>query len=167
MAHRTLIALSLLAVACAPAAGAAAAYDASAWGPGAAGSASARDVYRDNLVGCISRLKTCERSRLSQEDRDYLTYEMRDQRFAPDVVQQVADVRMEIYGKPVPTVQGRATGTRYPAARPDPAPAQGGGVIGLSGGQPASAGLGDALGNLGNLAEMGGQLVKAMATQQR
>jgi hypothetical protein len=114
-------------------------------------SASARDVYRDNLVGCIGRLAGCDRSRLSQEDRDYLTYEMRDQRFAPDMVRQVADVRMEIYGKGVVPVMGRSTGNRYPETRVEPARASGGsgasGVIGLGKG----------------LGELGGELMKRIS----
>lgn len=119
------------------------------------GTETARQVYRDNLVGCLSRLRACNRDRLSREDRDYLVYEMRDQRFDADTVRQVADVRMTVYGGPVALVQGRGTGTRYPQARPEPARAssdQGGsGIIGLGKG----------------LADIGGELVRQIAAPSR
>lgn len=125
-------------------------------GRGDAGDATAREVYRDNLVGCVARMRGCDRSRLSQEDRDYLVYEMRDQRFDAETVRQVVDVRMAAYGRPVAVVQGRATGPRYPAARADAAPSGGGigsasNVIGLGKG----------------LADIGGEIVRQIAAPSR
>jgi hypothetical protein len=83
----------------------------------------AKSIYRQNLVDCIGRARTCDKARLSQDDRDYLTYEMKEQRFDKLVVQQVADVRMQIYGGPVPVIHGNATGPRYASGAPS-APAE-------------------------------------------
>ena len=127
------------------------------WNEGDGGRAAvAREVYRDNLIGCLSRLASCDRGRLSQEDRDYLAYEMRDQRFDRDTVRQVADVRMTIYGRGVIAVTGRSTGSRYPESGIQPARSgngAAGGVIGLGRGVP----------DLKGLAEMGGELVRRIA----
>lgn len=98
------------------------------------------DTYRANLLSCVARSGPCDRGLLSQDDRDYLTYEMRSQRFDRRTAEQVVDVRMEYYGREVPVIQGHATGTRYPSTTPASAPAEGGGIIGLRDG--ASADLG-------------------------
>lgn len=58
-----------------------------------------REAYHDNLVACIGRSARCDRSALVKDDRDYLVYEMRSQRFDPVTVAQVADVRMEAYDR--------------------------------------------------------------------
>lgn len=53
-----------------------------------------RDSYRANLVACIEGNRRCERGSLSLADREYLLYELGDQRLARDVIEEVADVRL-------------------------------------------------------------------------
>ena len=91
--------------------------------------------YEANLTRCIARSGRCDTSSLSKIDRDYLTYEMKDQRFDQKTVRQVVAVRMEYYGQEVPVIRGHSSGTRYPADPVPSAPSAGGGeggIVGLS-----------------------------------
>ncbi len=128
-----LVGLAMLAAGPALAAAGAGASSPTAWNGGF-------DTYRANLMSCVARSGPCDRGLLSKDDRDYLTYEMKGQRFDRRTAEQVVDVRMEYYGREVPVIRGHATGTRYPDVAPAAAPSEGGGIIGLRDG--ASADLG-------------------------
>ena len=85
--------------------------------------AADRASYRANLTACVSRERSCRKRDLSQEDREYLAWEMKDQVFDPVTVRQVVDVRMTIYGKHLRPVIGQATGPRYSPSSPEPSSA--------------------------------------------
>lgn len=53
-----------------------------------------RAEYKARLVACISYASSCVLRGLTPQDRDYLRYELRGQRFEPVVVADIAEARM-------------------------------------------------------------------------
>jgi hypothetical protein len=68
-----------------------------------------RETYQRNLTACVTRTASCDRAALSQADRNYLRYEMGEQRFGVRDAEDVVSVRMEGYEHAPATIVGKVT----------------------------------------------------------